>query len=306
MTKKRAVPRHHRLGYRVAEFLRRLWQKSVEDEVFFMAGAVAFNVLIALVPLLILGIGLTGFVLSARFGDPTDAILALVADNLPQAGEGVALVEAFRAPVSSLVERRTGFTVFGALFLVWVSTRLVATLRIALREIFDLGRQRGVLMGKLFDIQAVLIGVSLLTLNLGVTVAFEATIDYGIGLIGVDGSAFSIIERLLGHGLALGSIWTLFLIAYRYLPARRIPWRTAWVAATFSALVHEALKWGFSWYVTEIADYGSAFGNLATVVVLFFWIYYGSIVFILGGEVAQVYTMRKASRAGVMSFEAGP
>ena len=304
MTKKRAVPRHHRLGYRVAEFLRRLWQKSVEDEVFFMAGAVAFNVLIALVPLLILGIGLTGFVLSARFGDPTDAVLALVADNLPQAGEGVALVEAFRAPVSSLVERRTGFTVFGALFLVWVSTRLVATLRIALREIFDLGRQRGVLMGKLFDIQAVLIGVSLLTLNLGVTVAFEATIDYGIGLIGVDGSAFSIIERLLGHGLALGSIWTLFLIAYRYLPARRIPWRTAWVAATFSALVHEALKWGFSWYVTEIADYGSAFGNLATVVVLFFWIYYGSIVFILGGEVAQVYTMRRASRAGVMSFEA--
>ena len=306
MTKKRAVPRHHRLGYRVPEFLLRLWQKSVEDEVFFMAGAIAFNVLIALVPLLILGIGLTGFVLSARFGDPTDAILALVADNLPQAGEGVALVEAFRAPVSSLVERRTGFTVFGALFLVWVSTRLVATLRIALRKIFDLGRQRGVLMGKLFDIQAVLIGVSLLTLNLGVTVAFEATIDYGIGLIGVDGSAFSIIERLLGHGLALGSIWTLFLIAYRYLPARRIPWRTAWVAATFSALVHEALKWGFSWYVTEIADYGSAFGNLATVAVLFFWIYYGSIVFILGGEVAQVYTMRKTSRAGVMSFEAGP
>ena len=58
--------------------------------------------------------------------------------------------------------------------------------------------------------------------------------------------------------------------------------------------------------MTEIADYGSAFGNLATVVVLFFWIYYGSIVFILGGEVAQVSTMRKASRAGVMSFEAGP
>ena len=49
MTKKRAVPRHHRLGYRVPEFLRRLWQKSVEDEVFFMAGAIAFNVLIALV-----------------------------------------------------------------------------------------------------------------------------------------------------------------------------------------------------------------------------------------------------------------
>ena len=135
---------------------------------------------------------------------------------------------------------------------------------------------------------------------------FEATMDYGVGLIGVHGDKFSLVERLLGHGLALGSIWTLFLVAYRYLPARRISWRTAWVAATFSALLHEALQWGFSWYATEIADYGSALGNLATVAVLFFWIYYGAIVFILGGEAAQVYTMRKASRAEVMSFEAEP
>ena len=61
----------------------------------------------------------------------------------------------------------------------------------------------------------------------------------------------------------------------------------------------------FSWYATEVANYGSTFGNLATVAVLFFWIYYESLVFILGGEVAQVYTMRRASRLGVVSFETG-
>ncbi len=306
MNDRSPVPPHLTLRYRVGEFTRRLWQKSVEDDVFFMAGAIAFNMLVALVPLLILGIGLTGYILSARFGDPTDAILALVADNLPQAGDGVVLVEALRAPITSMVERRTGFTVLGAVFFIWISTRLVTTLRIALREIFDIGQQRGIVMGKLFDIQVVLIGVALLTLNLGVTVLLETTMAYGGGLIGADAAALSFAQRVLGHALALGSIWTLFLIAYRYLPARRIPWRTAWIAATFSALLHEGLKLGFSWYATEIADYGSTLGNLATVAVLFFWIYYGSIVFILGGEVAQVYTMRKASRAGVMSFEAEP
>ena len=35
---------------------------------------------------------------------------------------------------------------------------------------------------------------------------FEATMDYGVGLIGVHGDKFSLVERLLGHGLALGSI----------------------------------------------------------------------------------------------------
>jgi len=37
-------------------------------------------------------------------------------------------------------------------------------------------------------------------------------------------------------------------------------------------------------------------GNLATVAILFFWIYYEALVFILGGEVGQVYTMRKAAK----------
>jgi membrane protein len=296
-------PRHYRLDYRIAEFLRRLWQKSIEDDVFFMAGAIAFNLLVALVPLLILGIGIAGYLLSARFGDPTEALLALVVDNLPQAGRGVALADALRDPVTHLVDQRTGFTVLGAVTFVWLSTRLVSTLRIALREIFDIGQQRGILLGKLFDIQVVLVGLVLMSLNLGVTVVFEGVMDLGIEFLGLRGTTLSLAQWLIGHALAFLSIWTLLLIVYRYLPARRIPWRTSLVAATFTAVLHESLKWGFSWYATEVANYGSTLGNLATVAVLFFWIYYGSIVFILGGEVAQVYTMRKASRIGVVSFE---
>jgi uncharacterized BrkB/YihY/UPF0761 family membrane protein len=42
-----------------------------------------------------------------------------------------------------------------------------------------------------------------------------------------------------------------------------------------------------------LADYSSAYGNLANVVVLLFWIYYVSVGFVLSGEVAQVYTMEK-------------
>lgn len=128
--------------------------------------------------------------------------------------------------------------------------------------------------------------------------------DLGVEMVGLQGEALGLVDRFLGHTLALVSITALFLLVYRYLPARRIPWRTAWVAAAFAALCHELLKTAFSWYATEVANYSTAFGNLATLAVLIFWIYYGSIVFILGGEVAQVYTMRKASRVTVReSFE---
>ena len=292
------------MAYRVREFLRRLWDKSVEDDVFFMAGSIAFNVMLALLPLLILGIGVTGYVLSARFGDPTEAVLGLLAGGLPESGTELGLAELLRGPVSQLVEGRYGFTLLGSLFFVWVATRLVSTLRVALREVFDVGQSRGLLLGKLFDVGMVVVGVLLLTLNLGVTIMIEGAMDLGVEMVSLQGPALGFAERLLGHTVALVSIAALFLLMYRYLPARRIPWRTAWIAAAFAALCHEVLKTGFSWYATEVANYGTAFGNVATLAVLIFWIYYGSVVFILGGEVAQVYTMRKASRVQVReSFE---
>lgn len=38
---------------RAGEFLRRVFQKADEDLIFFMAGAISFNLLVAFVPLLL-------------------------------------------------------------------------------------------------------------------------------------------------------------------------------------------------------------------------------------------------------------
>ena len=266
-----------------------------------MAGSIAFNLVLALFPLLVLGIGVTGFAL-ARFGDPTLYVLALVTDNLPQAA-GADLTQLVESLTQGLLVRRTGYTIAGAVFLLWVATRLSGSLRVALREIFDIGVKRNPVHGKLFDVGAVLLGGVLLTLNLGVTVLIATAVEYGVSVFGIGGSTLTLAERMLGYLISFGSIWMLLFFLYRYVPARPIASRTAAVAATFTAVVHESLKFGFSWYATDIANYGSTLGNLATVAILFFWIYYAALVFILGGEVAQVSTMRKASRVGVMSFE---
>jgi len=283
-------------GYRAHEFVRRLWSKVQEDDVFVMASAVAFNIVVAAIPLALLGIGLTGYVLSSRVDDPVQAIVSMLVGNLPLATGGLDPSGVVRGIVSGLVARRSGFTLLGASVFAWLATRLVGTLRAVLREIFDIAQARGIIRGKIFDIQVVGVGVVLLTLNLGVTITFEAAVRYGGAVFGLGGTVVGTAEFLLGTAVAFASIWMLFFVVYRYLPARRIPWRAAVVAATFTSTLHEVLKEGFTWYATEVADYSSTWGNLATVAILFFWIYYESLVFILGGEIAQVYTMRKAVR----------
>jgi membrane protein len=122
-----------------------------------------------------------------------------------------------------------------------------------------------------------------------------------VDILGLEGQAVDQLRRLVATGLAFGSIWILFLGVYRFLPARWIPWRTALIAATFAAVLHELLKLAFGWYATDVANYRTTYGNLVTVAVLLLWIYYESLVFILGGEVAQVWTMRRARRVRTRS-----
>ncbi len=271
-----------------------IWRKIERDDAYLLAAAIAWGVIFAVVPFLALGIGLTGFVLSARFDDPTDAVVALFARSLPQGALGEDLSRILEALVGEVMTNRTGLTVVGSLIFVWLATRLSGTLRSALATVFETTRRRNIVHGKAFDVGAVLLGVVLVTVNIGVTVGVAAAVQFGVGIFGLGGATISYAQRLLGAVVAFGSIWTLFLVIYRYLPRQRTPWRTTILAATLAALSHEILKFGFSWYVTEVANYASTLGNLATAALVLLWIYYGALVFIVGGEVAQVYSVREA------------
>jgi membrane protein len=261
-----------------------------------MAGAISFNALAALVPLILFLVGVSGHVLSARFGDPAAVLVQLLRDNLPMIGADIGFAETIERQINEIIEARGSLTAVSVLLLVWFSTRLIGTLRTVLREVFDVAQDRGIVRGKIFDAQVVIVGGALFVVNMGLTTALGVARDYGIGVLGLQGNAITLFQESFGRTVAVASIWVLFLGIYRFLPARPIPWRTALIAATFTAVMHEILKFAFGFYATEVANYRTTYGNLITLAVLFFWIYYEAQVFILGGEVAQVWTMRRALR----------
>jgi membrane protein len=281
---------------RAREFIVRVFYKADEDNIFFMAGAITFNLLVAIIPLILLFIGVSGFVLTSRFPDPASVLIPFLLGNLPTVGGEVDLVSRVQGIIDMLLEDRAGFSLVGSLIFIWVATRLVGTLRTALREVFDFSHGRGIVKGKLFDAFMVVVGGILFTVNVGITVLVEAVESYGVNLIGLEGAGLSTIRQVSAQVLAFGFIWALFLLIYRYLPPRRIPWRTALTAATFTGVLFEATKYLFSWYVTNAANFTTVYGGLTSAAILFFWIYYGAVVFILGGEVAQVSTMSRIRR----------
>ncbi len=273
------------------DFLRRVWEKAGADDIFFLAGAIAFNVLVAFVPLVLATLGMAGFLVRQQQADPTGTLLHLVLKALPPLNPGQErYVETMLA---GLLEKSTSFLSIGTLFLIWFATRLIGTLRSALKSVFDLASDRGIIAGKIFDIEMVFATGALFTLNLGITVAVEIVAGLGMNVLGLQLAYPGSFQRLYAEAVAFISIWVMFLLIYRFLPARRTGWAVSLVAASFTSILFEVLKQLFSWYVIHWANYSSTYGNLATLVVLGLWIYYSSVVFILGGEVAQVWAMKR-------------
>jgi membrane protein len=165
-----------------------------------------------------------------------------------------------------------------------------------LREVFDLRQERGIIEGKLFDIKMVVTAGTLLALNVGLTIVLEIVAEFGLGILDLEPGEVRAIQLFFGRVLAFLAIWAMFLLIYRFLPMRRIHWRTAVVAATFTAVLFEVMKFAFGWYATNVANYRSTYGSLTALIILFLWIYYTAVVFILGGEVAQVVAMRRIRR----------
>ncbi|HKK93667.1 MAG TPA: YihY/virulence factor BrkB family protein [Longimicrobiales bacterium] len=279
------------------DFLKAVVRKADRDQIFFMAGSISFALLVAIVPLLLLLAGVGGLVASAYFpGDPVTALVEQMVQWLPALGEGdVRLRQFLREAITPVLEDRAGLTVVGGLLLLWLSSRIVGTLRMTMLRVFEIEEGKGIVHGKLYDLWVVSVGGILVLLNLGITGVALAIRDAGIGAFGIEGQLGIWVESGVAQLLAFLSIWVLLVGLYRYLPDESVTWRTALVAATFTAVAHELLKGGFGWYVSSVADYRTPYGNLVSLAVLFFWVHYTSISFILGGEVAWVWNERRQS-----------
>ena len=112
------------------------------------------------------------------------------------------------------------------------------------------------------------------------------------------------LEYLFGRLLAFVTITMMFFALYKYLPNRKIRWQTALTAAVFSAVAIELAKVLFGAVVSWFNPGSLYAGTLAALIVAVVWVYYVAMIFILGGEVAQVAELRRMRKRQRIVLEA--
>ncbi len=293
-----------RLGWLLRDYAKRVWDNSGEDNVFFLAGGICFNILLAAVPFFLLMA--TGLVyLLNKSPDTTSAeVLAIVDKFLPPHPPGDSGPAA--TILDGVIKRRGSLGIYSAVGFIWFSTRLFGSLRTVLAAIFDIDSDRGIIAGKVFDIEMTVMSSLLLVAYTSLSAYLELASNRSVLILadlGIRKEVMTQLEYNLGQILAFSFIATMFFCLYKFLPHRKIRWKTALIASLFTSVMLEVAKRVFSAYVRSFNPGSFYSGTVAALVLVVIWVYYASLIFIIGGEVAQVYELRRVRKRQREAFE---
>lgn len=293
-----------RVGWTLKDYFKRVWDNSGEDDIFFLAGGIAFNILLTVVPFFLLLVTGLAYFLNQSPTASSAEVEALVDRLLPPHPEGV------NAPVhtilSSVLAARSALGLYSAVGFVWFSTRLFGSLRSVLCDVFDIEQDRGIIDGKIFDVKITVMATMLVVAYTVLSAYLAMATSRGVAILGQAGLRDEVmggLEYWLGRVLAFAVISLMFFALYKFLPNRRIRSTTAMLAAGLAGLLFEVAKNLFSLFVRSFKPDSLYTGTLAAVVVMIVWVYYAALIFILGGEVAQVYELRRVRRLQRETFE---
>lgn len=280
-------------------YLMELFKRFGADQCPAWAGALSFFSILSIPFVLLCGLALLGYIIEPS--KATAQIQHLLASVLPGGGKAAEQQAAqiigqlnVEKSIHTLHQQRGVAGIIGVLSLVWSSLQIFLNAMSPVNAAFRAKETRGAIQLRLYAAglllgTGVLFLISLLPAS-GVQVINSLHLPF-IGSLPVPSPPLISVILLL-VGVAINSV--MFTIIYRFLPSPSagVDWKEARFAGIIVAILWEAAKQGFAFYLNRMgsAGYNKVYGSLGGAVALVFWIYYTSMILLLGAEIAKLYS----------------
>lgn len=276
----------------VIAFARGVAADFAQDDVLSLAAAVAFYTALSFAPLVLLLVSVGGLL-----GDETkNDLLGLFSEQLGPRAADVAsgVVHASAQDASS--PKPWWHTALSSAGLVLTASAVFGQLQASLNRMWDVeakipakaaGRGRltvvwfsawGWLRKRLISMGMVLVVLFILLVSLVVSAV--------LGHL-VPGGGEELAARAIEFLASVLVATLLFAAIFKFLPDAHINWRHVWLGALVTAALFNAGKLALALYIDKGGvgrDYGEAVGGLIALLV---WVYYSSVVLLLGAEITQ-------------------
>ena len=124
-----------------------------------------------------------------------------------------------------------------------------------------------------------------------VVVLFASLVVFGDSLFSWLSSTFHLfflmsgIVKLLRSLIPLGFTLLLYVLLYKFIPAKDLHVRDVLPGALFAALSSYLISQGFSIYTNHFANYSALYGSISGIIVICTWMYLFSLMMVIGAEI---------------------
>lgn len=244
--------------------------RCIDDQVTVNAGYLAYVTLLSLVPLIAVGVAI--FSAFPGFEDTRIAIENfLFANFIPTSSDAI------KEHITSFAGNANQMTAVGIGFLAAIALLLIRNVDATLNRIWRIKAKRPMMISFAVYWMVLSLGPLLLGASIGVTSYIVSLVSFADqGIPGFSG----FLLKLLPYLISMAG----FILLYTLVPNTRVSFRAAIPGALFAALLFELTKKGFALYISHFPSYEVIYGAVATIPILFVWIYLSWVVVLLGAE----------------------
>lgn len=273
-------------GLTLGRWVLMLQHEFIRDDVRVRAESLAFLMVFSLLPLVAGCFFLFSFF--TQFGMVQDALLDVVnrfLSTIPEGHRGFVQDYVLRfkdAYLSTLHQKSGSIGIFALFILIWVGLQTFRNVDKTLNHIWSADRTRPFFEQVRNFLVVAVASPLVLIAALSIPLILKRTVGGQVLLESVPMMAW-MMNNFLMPSLVFGT----FSLVYRFVPVRRVRWRSALAGAGFATVALLLAN-----YLVEVyfrIGTQSAYGKAAVVPIIGFWIYVVWIIVILGAEVSYLY-----------------
>lgn len=252
------------------------WQRSL---VLTRAGSLTFSSILAIVPLMIVGVALLSILPIAT--QVQTAIQDFIFRNfIASSGQQI------QTYVSFFVSRAWQMSWWGIGFLAVNAIGILLALEQSLNAIWQVP-SRGYLPAILLYSVVLIVMPLLMTVSIGLSLLIENADLVPTLLLPLSKitSKITVLWPLLFSFMG-------YLVIFKGLPHTRVSWKAAAFGAFWTAVFFEVAKHAFTWYVQLFPSYERIYGAVVAVPLFFLWLYCCWLILFCGAVLAYVWQTR--------------
>ena len=272
--------------------VKRLIISVIKNDFFGMAAEMGFMMVIGIFPFMLFLMAVFGWMGNKSYIDP---VLIFLSTVMPE--QSMNLIITVLSEVMIFSQGKLMATI-GIIVTLFLSTNAIAVVLKGLNRAYKVEETRSFLYTRVLSLIMVFVNTMVLFLTINLIIFGKVIINFFSSHLHMsNGVAITLLT--LRWPLAFLALYVMAFLSYYILPNLRGNEkfkRASALPGTFFFCSFWLLgSWGFSLYVNNLKTYNMVYGTIGAFAVLMVWLYYTSILILIGGEInSQVYNKLSA------------